>query len=375
MDPTENLASSLPSALASQDQSRTSREERLAEIRRTAELQGRVEAANERSVRSDRSDDNELARAEEPGYYGTPVLKRPQWAIEIPIYFFVGGVAGAAAVIAAVGEMSSADAKLVRHSRWLAAIGGIVSPALLISDLGVPSRFLNMLRVFKIQSPMSVGSWTLVAFSNSAVASAVLGEFKRRRGGIVPVLTSGAQIFSALTGLILATYTGVLIGATAIPAWNEHVGTLPIHFAASGTASAAAILELAGNESEALNRIAIGAAAVETAMGASIELTDTRSSAALKSGLSGWAMRSAGVLSGPVPLLLRLFALRAGRSKVSLRRAAAIASIAGSLLTRWAWIHAGRVSADDPSVPLQLPPKSQSDSRDELFFDQELSKS
>lgn len=107
-----------------------------------------------------------------------PALKRQQWKVEVPIYFFFGGLAGAASVIGTVGQFSSSDRRLVRNSRWMAAIGGLISPALLISDLGVPSRFLNMLRVFKIQSPMSVGSWTLVAFSNSAAAAAVLGELE-----------------------------------------------------------------------------------------------------------------------------------------------------------------------------------------------------
>jgi hypothetical protein len=109
-----------------------------------------------------------------------PALKQPQWTVEVPIYFFVGGMAGAASVIGAVGHFSSSGQRLIRNSRWIAAIGGLVSPPLLISDLGVPSRFLNMLRVFKIQSPMSVGSWTLVAFSNSAAAAAVFGELETR---------------------------------------------------------------------------------------------------------------------------------------------------------------------------------------------------
>lgn len=324
---------------------RVAREQRLQDIRREAEETGKA------SLRIEpKPADNSAA-----GYYGTPALKRPQWTVEVPLYFFVGGLAGAASLIAALGSLSSADARLIRHSRWLAAIGGIVSPALLIADLGMPSRFLNMLRVFKIQSPMSVGSWTLVAFSNSAVASAVLGEFnKRRPNRMVNALTETSQIATALTGLILSTYTGVLVGATAIPAWNEHVATLPIHFAASGTAAAAATLELLGNDSPALHRIALGAAAVETAMGASIELGSTPGTKALKTGVSGWAMRGAGLLSGPLPLALRLLSLTsAGRGR-SLRRAAAISSLAGSLLTRWAWVHAGKLSADDPSVPLQL---------------------
>jgi formate-dependent nitrite reductase membrane component NrfD len=329
------------------------RERRLHEIRQAAK-----ETGNAHSTSKPQQSNASMGASPQTGYYGMPVLKGPQWTVEVPIYFFVGGLAGAAALIATVGKLSAADTRLIRHSRWLAAIGGLISPALLISDLGMPSRFLNMLRVFKIQSPMSVGSWTLVAFSNSAVAAAVLGELEKRRpNSAIRVLTNGAQIVSALTGLILSTYTGVLIGATAIPLWNEHVSTLPIHFAASGVASAASILELAGNESEALNRIAIGAAVAETAMGASIELRRTASTKPLRHGLSGWATRGAGMLSGPLPLALRLIAsLTPGSSKRkrNLRRVAAVSSLIGSFLTRFAWVHVGRVSADDPSVPLQL---------------------
>ena len=329
---------------------RAEREQRLYDIRHEAE-----KSAGELIRGESNAIPLQTPASPETGYYGTPALKKPQWTQEIPIYFFVGGFAGAASLIAAVGDISSADARLIRDSRWLAAIGGIISPALLISDLGMPSRFLNMLRVFKIQSPMSVGSWTLVAFSNSAAATAVLGELQRRRSNpAIRVMTGTAQAISALTGVILSTYTGVLIGATAIPAWNEHVTTLPIHFAASGTATAAAILELRGNECAALNKIALGAALLETVMGVSIERSSSPASDALKCGSSGWAMRGAGFLSGPLPLGLRLLSLGSSRRKRGLRRAAAISSIAGSLLTRWAWVHAGKVSAQDPSVPLQL---------------------
>ncbi len=324
------------------------REQRLYEIRREAERKGAAVSQIEPTSAADRA-------SAENGYYGTPLLKRPQWTVEIPIYFFVGGAAGVASVIAAVGQMSSANRKLIRDARWLAAIGGAISPALLISDLGVPSRFLNMLRVFKIQSPMSVGSWTLVAFSNTAAAAAVLGEFqKRRSNGAVKVITDAAQLASALAGMVLATYTGVLIGATAIPVWNEQVGRLPIHFAASGASAASSILELAGNDSEALNKIAIGAAAIETFMGLSIERSTTAASQPLRSGATGWAMRGAGMLSGPVPLALRILSLKAGKRRRGLRRAAAISSIVGSLLTRLAWVEAGKASAADNSVPLQL---------------------
>src|SRR5207237_1107888 len=81
------------------------------------------------------------------GYYGIPLLKKPAWTWEIPLYFFVGGAAGAAAVVGAIADYTGADRRLVRDARWIAAAGAVISPALLIADLGRPSRFLNMLRV------------------------------------------------------------------------------------------------------------------------------------------------------------------------------------------------------------------------------------
>ena len=86
-------------------------------------------------------------------YYTLPTLKPPVWTWEVPTYFFVGGVAGAAAVVGAVARMTGGSPALVRDARWIAAVGGAASPGLLISDLGRPERFLNMLRVFKVQSP------------------------------------------------------------------------------------------------------------------------------------------------------------------------------------------------------------------------------
>ena len=68
---------------------------------------------------------------------------------------------------------------------------------------------------------------------------------------------------------------------------------------------------------------------------------------------SGWLTRIGGVLSGPLPLALRLLAgsSRSERS-VRLRKTAAISSIAGSLITRAAWIAAGKASAKDPQLEL-----------------------
>lgn len=274
------------------------------------------------------------------GYYGRPVLKSPVWTWEVPAYFFVGGAAGAAALIGAVARHAGGSEALVRDARWVAAAGAAVSPPLLISDLGRPERFLNMLRVFKLQSPMSVGAWTLVAFSNAAAASA-FADLAQRLGGAgltVRIIGDAAEVLAAATGVVLSTYTGVLLGATAIPAWSKNARLLPVHFGASGLGSAVSVLELLGHRPRALNAMGIGAAVVETAMAMHVELSQEPVARAIREGRAGTLLRTAGVLSGPVPLLLRL---AAGRSRTA-RRVAALSTLAGSILTRVAWVEAGK---------------------------------
>jgi hypothetical protein len=247
------------------------------------------------------------------------------------------------------------DKRLARDARLVAAGGAILSTGLLISDLGRPERFLNMLRVFKIQSPMSVGAWVLALFSSSsgAAAFAQLVDDKLEIGP-VRVLGNVAEGFSAAMGLPLATYTGVLIGATAIPAWNHNIKTLPIHFGMSGLGSGVSVLELVGNDdSPELNLLGIGASAVESYEGIQLEFRgDPQLNRPLKHGLTGWTTRLGSVLAGPVPLALRLIATASGSRR--LRRAAAWSSIAGSILTRVGWIYAGHESARDWRIPLQI---------------------
>jgi formate-dependent nitrite reductase membrane component NrfD len=315
------------------------RERRLDEIREDAALKGVVTAEGIRPTGGPMP----VADAQH-GYYGLPLLKPPVWTWEVPAYFFVGGAAGASAVIAAFAEASGRDT-LARDARWIAAAGAAASPVLLISDLGRHDRFLNMLRVFKVQSPMSVGAWTLVAFSSASTAATFADLAGRTLGAGTPVtvVRRASDALAAATGLVMASYTGVLIGATAIPVWSHNVSILPVHFAASSLATAASALELAGHRHRALNWIATAAALVETAVGASIEIREDLALDPLKHGDSGHLVRFGGVLSGPVPLLLRLLG---GRS-MRVRRLAAASAIAGSAITRWGWLQAGRVTGEN----------------------------
>src|SRR5262245_26342281 len=212
-----------------------SREDRLNEIRRQVEWEGRLEIVGDRPAGAPFPQ-----ASAENGYYRIPLLKEAPWTWEIPLYFFVGGAAGAAAVIGAIARYTGADRKLVRDARWIAAAGAVISPALLISDLGRPERFLSMLRVFKPQSPMSVGVWTLVGFSGSVAATVFADVMQRRYGPSLPlrVVENAGEAASLAFGLPFSNYTGVLLGATAIPVWNQNVVDLPIQFGASGLSSA-----------------------------------------------------------------------------------------------------------------------------------------
>jgi formate-dependent nitrite reductase membrane component NrfD len=350
--------SALPSRLqvSDPDISFQRRERRLEAIRTEALRTGRVEAIGARPAGSPIP-----IASVETGYYGIPMLKEPQWSWEIPIYFFVGGAAGAAAVIAEFAQMTGAETELVNDARTVTAIGAILSPALLVSDLGVPSRFLNMLRVFKVQSPMSVGVYIVSLFGPSATAAKIVNWARRNGSGpILKIIEGTAGLFAALTGLGMATYTGVLIGATAIPVWNENIDTLPTHFALSGLAAGVSAIQLMGHEeSRALNVLGIAASAGETLEGMKLEMEKKPASEAIKKGLSGTITRLGGVLSGPLPLALRLAAMftKDSRSR-NLVRAASAASLAGSLLTRVGWIRAGHSSARDYRLPLQIPTES-----------------
>ena len=334
------------------------RERRLLEIRREAEQQGQVK------VRGIRPAGAPFPKASpETGYYGIPLLKQPPWTWEVPLYFFVGGAAGAAAVVGAIADYTGADRRLVRDARWIAAAGSVISPGLLVADLGRPERFLAMMRVFKPQSAMSMGVWTLLGFSGAAAATAFAGFISERYGPSLPVrvLENAGQAASLAFGLPFSNYTGVLIGATAIPVWNENVGNLPIHFAASGLGAAVGILEVMGHEkSRALQALALGAALFECWEGWHIESRGARHLNPLKQGTSGWAIRTGGVLSGPVPAVLRALSIASGKSRSrALRRWAGVSSILGSLVTRIAWVHAGHVSAQDWREPLKLPEPSE----------------
>jgi len=319
----------------------------------------RLDALREEAARTGKVQDHGIVPVGNPfpkpasgvSYHGNPVLKPPTWTWQVPLYFFVGGVAGISAVIAVAAHLFG-NAGLLRAGLWIGFLGALVSAPLLIADLGRPARFLNMLRVFKWRSAMSVGAWTLAKFSSAVGLAVVCHELilAGYRDGFLLVLEWVAEISAALSGLILASYTSVLLSVTAIPVWSENRRLIPVVFLAGGLGSAAAALELLGFLVPVTQFIGIVASTVETSVAIIIELRGRYVDRPLREGAIGWLTRADAALAGPTSLLLRIFW---GHSSVA-RYIAAVCFVIGALISRYAWIGAGRVSSRDPQALFRI---------------------
>ncbi|MFB9838675.1 NrfD/PsrC family molybdoenzyme membrane anchor subunit, partial [Actinoallomurus acaciae] len=143
-------------------------------------------------------------------YYGRPIINPPVWEpLDIAGYFFLGGLAGAGSVFAAGAQLTGRPrtARALKISSLVAISGSL---AALVHDLGRPARFLNMLRVIKPTSPMSVGTWLLMGYGPAAGAAAVLDLT-----GLFPRLGRLATGGAATLGPAVAAYTAVLAADTA----------------------------------------------------------------------------------------------------------------------------------------------------------------
>jgi hypothetical protein len=281
-----------------------------------------------------------VPRAEPRSYYGRPVIKEPIWTWEIPVYFFAGGLAGASAGLAWASELTGN--RVLARRAWLASLVGVgVSPVLLISDLGRPERFLNMLRVFKVTSPMSVGSWVLSLVAPSVAVSAANSWL-----GLFPGLARAAKPTAAVAGLPLATYTAALIANTSVPVWSEARLMLPFLFAGGSAASAgsAATLLTPAKHAAAARALAVGGAIAELGATRAMEQKLGDLGTPYHEGPAGTFSRVAQFLTGAGGMVLAGW----GRRRRGAAVAGAGAVLAGALLERWAVYKAGFQSAADP---------------------------
>jgi formate-dependent nitrite reductase membrane component NrfD len=287
-----------------------------------------------------------VPRARPDSYYGKPIIKEPPWgARDVGGYLFFGGLAGASSVLAAYAHLTGRD-ELARASK-VCAVGAVgVSGAALVADLGRPGRFVNMLRVAKVTSPMSVGSWLLSAFGGAATvaaASAVTGR--------VPRLGAAATAAAAATGAGVCTYTAALICNTAVPAWHEAHREMPYLFAGSAASAAGGfgmIVAPSDQAGQAVRFAVLGAATELTAKSLLLRRLG-QTAEPYQRGRSGQLMEAAEVLTtaGLAGAVLS-GGLRGGRGQRMAAALSGAALVASSALTRLGIFEAGRASARDP---------------------------
>jgi formate-dependent nitrite reductase membrane component NrfD len=296
-----------------------------------------------------------VPEAEFTSYYGKPVLKEPTWqALDIAGYLFLGGLAGGSSLIAAGADLTRRPS-LAAASR-VAAAGAIgVSLAALVHDLGRPSRFVNMLRVFKVTSPMSVGSWLLAGYGPLAFATAA-SELTGRWRPLGRLTGIGA----AGLGSGVMTYTAALVADTANPAWHEAKDHLPVLFAASGTSAAAGLGLLAAplGETAPARRAAVAGAAIELAASRRMRHGIGLAGEAYETGRAATLTKAAEALTAAGGVLAAV-----SRRSRWLSGVAGGCLLAGSAATRFAVFEAGVVAARDPKFVV-IPQRARRNARE-----------
>ena len=273
-------------------------------------------------------------------YYGKPILNGPVWSSpDIPGYFFTGGLAGASSAMALVADLSG-RAGLSKVAKTGSAVGVALSMLGLVHDLGRPGRFLNMLRVFKVTSPMSVGSWLLAGYGPAATVAA-----GSALTGLLPRIGTAATAGAAVLGPGVSTYTAALVTDTAVPAWHDAHREMPFLFAASSAASAGGLGLLAGPSSEAglPRRLGAAGAVGEIAVTRFMEQRLGMVGEPYSEGKSGRLMKR-----GEKLLAAGAAAAAAGHWRPVLGRVGGALMLVGSAMTRWGVFEAGLASADDP---------------------------
>lgn len=291
--------------------------------------------------RGGRGEKKMVPDAQFESYYGKPILNKPTWeSRDIAGYLFLGGLAGGSSVLAAGAELSGRRrlARSMKLGGLVAILGSLIA---LIHDLGRPERFVNMLRVFKPSSPMSVGSWILTVYGPQAGVAALTDVT-----GLFPRIGKLATVGASLVGPAVASYTAALISDTAVPTWHDGHRQMPFVFVGSAATAAGGLGVLAAPINEA------GPARRTLLLGATTELIANEvmtrqmglSAEPLHEGKAGRYLTAAKALSVTGAVLGGLLGHRS--------RAAAVlggaAALAGSACTRFGIFHAGVASSEDP---------------------------
>lgn len=183
------------------------------------------------------------------------------WGWEIPVYLFLGGITAGLMILSALGlwRFRSERSRALRWAPFLAVVLLSLGMAALFLDLESKLHVFRFYLSFRLTSPMSWGSWILLAIYPAAVLFGIAqltdGEWTALRSRIPRPRALDAlrrwslrnertlATWNVALGIALGTYTGILLGTLGARAlWSSPLlGPL---FLASGFSSAAALLLL-----------------------------------------------------------------------------------------------------------------------------------
>ena len=300
-------------------------------------------------------------------YYNVPLIKKATWSWEIMLYFFLGGLAGGSFLVSTLADLlgSVKDATLIRAGRFIALICMIISPILLIKDLGRPARFHHMLRILKLRSAMSLGTWAITLFglcfgintAHQLAKDGLLNWFPALARLMKALPVKVIEVIGSVFGLFVASYTGVLLSSTAVPVWARARHILGPLFLSSGLstglASLSLLLSLGRSRRDTLKRLeSAEMISMATELGLISTLPRVLGPLArpLFKGRVG-VLFVAGTIGGGllIPLFTRLgWKLYRKPMPRPLNIVTSLMVLGGGVILRVAWIIAGRESADDP---------------------------
>ena len=301
-------------------------------------------------------------------YFNRPLLKAPHWEWNVVTYLFLGGIMGGLGLIQLLAdENDPAERRLRRATRITSFALAAANPAILITHLGRPERFLNMTRIVKFKSPMSLGVWGLILYSGAAGANVMreLAEGGQRPRWLRHLAPSFLPPLQALLGAFTAGYTGVLLSATANPLWASGKRHIPAFSVCSGLSSgcafAALLATIDGNDEvvEKLERLEMVASGAELLL-----LLDFRRRAGyyakqMFEGKRGEKLRTYTMLAGiAAPTLLNIAGslIKLPKPMNAIRTAAAsILTLIGGYVLRETLIESGKASANDPHAAMRQP--------------------
>jgi len=299
-----------------------------------------------------------VPKAEFGSYYGRPVVKPAPWGHEVAAYLFLGGVAGGSGLLAAGAQLTGRP-KLRRNTRVSALVAVLLGAVALVKDLGRPERFVNMMRTFKLTSPMSVGSWILSAFSGG-IGIAAASEIDRMTGKRIPLgplrpvlrsVESPAGLAAGVMAPPLAVYTAVLLNDTATPTWNAAYKGLPFVFVSSASLAASGLAMITTPVAEAgpaRSLAVIGAVSDLISARVTEHLMDPVTREPLHEGTPGRMLQWSERLAAAGGLGALLGGHRRGTAALS-----GLMLLAASALLRFGFFEAGKESARDPRYTIE----------------------